>query len=85
MTPRHFGYGFGFEREREPITIADRSEDRWVFGAILGFVLALGGLALYVVGSGHGPTIALAPIDETSGQGTRPTSPTLPPQPTLPH
>jgi outer membrane lipoprotein SlyB len=78
MTPRHFGYGFGFERERERVTIADRSEDRWVIGAILGFVLALGGLALYVVGSGHGPTIALAPVDETSGQGTRPTLPTLP-------
>jgi outer membrane lipoprotein SlyB len=78
MTPRHFGYSFGFEREREPVTIEDRSGHRWMIAAIVGVVLVLGGIGLYAVGSGHGPTIATGLIDETLGRGTRPTLPTLP-------
>lgn len=78
MTSRHFGYGFGFEREREPVTIEDRSGGRWVIGAVVVVVLVLGGVGLYAFSSGHGPTIAVAPVDETLGRGTRPTLPTLP-------
>jgi hypothetical protein len=83
MTPRHFGSGFGFERfgverEGEQVTIENRSGDRWAVAALVGFVLVLGGIGLYALSNGYGPTIAMAPVDETSGQSTRPTLPTLP-------
>jgi hypothetical protein len=78
MTPRHFGYGFGFAREGDRVAIEDRSEDKWAIAAIVGFVLVLGGIGLYAFSSGDGPTVAMAPIDETSGRGARPTLPALP-------
>jgi hypothetical protein len=41
-------------------------------------MLVLGGVGLYTFSSGHGPTIAMTPVDETLGRGTRPILPTLP-------
>jgi hypothetical protein len=79
MTPRHFGHAFGFERDRvAPVADADVSEDRWAIGALICFVLVLGGIGLYVSSSSDRPVVASVPVDETSGRATRPTLPTLP-------
>ena len=81
MTPRRFGHGFGFQRQRFSHDQVDEvSKDGWAIGASVALALILGGaLYAYVYGSNDRGMLAAAPADETWGQsGSRPTLPTLP-------
>ena len=79
MTPRHFGHAVGFERTRsEEVLVENRAAVRWTVAAVVGAVLLLGGIGLYTFNAGVRTLTALAPLGETSGQGTRPTLPSLP-------
>ena len=72
---RHFGHLSDLDRNQ--LRFSYWSEDKWALGTLVGLFL-LAGIAMYAFSSGDHQITAMAPADETTGQITRPSLPSLP-------